>query len=418
MAHPISFLKGVCCGAGLMYFMDPERGRRRRSLLRDQCVHYCHKATRAAEVVRRDAQNRLQGTVAEFRHAFQHDEPADDVLTARVRAKIGRYVSHPSAIDVDASGGRITMFGSVLARELDGLLAAVRSVRGVGEVQSALRVHDDAGATPDLQGGVERRGERYDLMQEYWSPTSRSVLGAAGLGLMATCLGRRTPSSMLLGTLGLMLTSRAMTNLDTFKLLGLGGRRRGINVQTGLVINAPIEKVFELLSDPQNYSRLSDSIESVEDLGDGRYHKTVRLPGGAEAMLSERIVSVQPNELVRWRSEPDSFVPYAGAAWFNKLDDNRTEVQVCMSYNPPGGVFSHLAASAAHMNPKMLMDEVLMRTKQHLEGSQPSREEGGERTGAAASTGGHPAGSEPQGSPRVEGASSPAQAGEPVIHNL
>src|SRR5437763_385294 len=39
----------------------------------------------------------------------------DDVLVERVRAKLGRYISHPHAIEVDVSGGRICLTGPALA---------------------------------------------------------------------------------------------------------------------------------------------------------------------------------------------------------------------------------------------------------------------------------------------------------------
>jgi hypothetical protein len=89
-------------GAGAMFFLDPRQGRRRRALVRDQLTHACSRSAKAADVVRRDATNRFVGTLAEARGALRRDHAADDVLVDRVRARIGRVVSHPAAIEVRA----------------------------------------------------------------------------------------------------------------------------------------------------------------------------------------------------------------------------------------------------------------------------------------------------------------------------
>jgi hypothetical protein len=57
-------LAGVGAGAGLMYLLDPQQGRRRRALVRDKAVSLAHQAQGAAEMVRRDARNRARGLAA------------------------------------------------------------------------------------------------------------------------------------------------------------------------------------------------------------------------------------------------------------------------------------------------------------------------------------------------------------------
>jgi hypothetical protein len=219
MANPLAVLGSLGLGAGAMYFFDPNRGNRRRALVRDQFVHACAKSRSAADVVRRDATNRLHGLYAVSRSALHPDEPSDDVLHARVRAKIGRCVSHPSSIEVHAHDGVVTVAGPILADEVEALLDNVESVRGVQAVRSALDVHREPGNISGLQGGRPRRGEALDVMQDSWSPTTRAALGAAGVGLMAACLSKWTPTTILLGTLGFGLTARAMTNAPAQRLI-------------------------------------------------------------------------------------------------------------------------------------------------------------------------------------------------------
>jgi hypothetical protein len=61
MNHISDFIAGVGMGAGLMYVLDPQSGRRRRALARDQIIHLGHRVENAAQVAARDAGNRLQG---------------------------------------------------------------------------------------------------------------------------------------------------------------------------------------------------------------------------------------------------------------------------------------------------------------------------------------------------------------------
>ena len=61
MERAISLLAGVGIGAGLMYILDPQLGRRRRALARDKMVRLAHEAEEAAAVVAKDMSNRIQG---------------------------------------------------------------------------------------------------------------------------------------------------------------------------------------------------------------------------------------------------------------------------------------------------------------------------------------------------------------------
>jgi hypothetical protein len=210
MIELTSILKGAGMGAGLMYFFDPDLGRRRRSLVRDQLVHGTCQTRKAADVFRRDAGNRLHGMAAEFRGALRRDEPAAEVLEARVRSRIGRMVSHPAAIAVAAHDGEVILSGPVLADEVQSLLTGVRHVRGVERVVNSLDVHRVPGNVSALQGGSRREYRPLDLMQDNWSPTTRVALGLTGLGLMAAGVGRGSAINRLLGAFGLGLTASVL----------------------------------------------------------------------------------------------------------------------------------------------------------------------------------------------------------------
>ena len=181
----LGLIGGVGLGAALMYFLDPDRGRRRRGLVRDQVVSAFSKADDAVGATARDLGNRTRGLAAETRSRLKKEQAPDEVIVARVRSELGRVVSHPSAIQVTAEQGRVTLSGPILAREVDDLLSTVRKARGVTDLVNQLEVHEQADNVPALQGGSERRGGEFELLQENWSPAARLIIGTVGgaLGL-------------------------------------------------------------------------------------------------------------------------------------------------------------------------------------------------------------------------------------------
>jgi len=233
-------------GAGLMYFFDPQTGRRRRSLVRDQYDHLCRRFEEAQRVVVRDASHRAIGLMAQARRAIRHDEPADDaVLAERVRAALGRFTSHPGAIEVSASSGVVSLQGSVLAEEAGMLLDCVAAVRGVERVDDHLTRHDEAGDIPELQGGESRTGARSEYLQENWSPSARVAAGALGAALAATGMLRGGLRGWLLGTIGGALFTRAAANRRLSHLAGGDGELTALPVRMSETPYAQAQERFE-----------------------------------------------------------------------------------------------------------------------------------------------------------------------------
>lgn len=149
------FLYGLVFGAGLMYLLDPDRGRRRRALIRDQVVHGIHgleDVGEAAAARGRDLRNRAQGVMAEARGRLGREEVEDVVLEQRVRSELGRLVSTPGSILVTAEHGRVTLAGYAILSEVERLVEGVHDVRGVHDVIDRLEKREHPGEVPGLQG--------------------------------------------------------------------------------------------------------------------------------------------------------------------------------------------------------------------------------------------------------------------------
>jgi hypothetical protein len=134
-----------------MFLFDPSRGRGRRARARDKLIRIGHKAADGVDAAGRDLANRGQGLASEVKAHVMGDSVPDEVLTERVRARLGRVVSHPHAIEVAVEDGRVRLSGPILAEEVSDLLRSTRAVRGVRAVDSALDVHEHPDKVPALQ---------------------------------------------------------------------------------------------------------------------------------------------------------------------------------------------------------------------------------------------------------------------------
>lgn len=129
---------GAALGAGVMYLLDPDKGRRRRSLLSDKLNSTTQATADAVARTGRDASNRAKGMLHENKQRLAGEEVPDDVLVNRVRAEMGHVVSNASEVTVSALGGRVTLSGTAAADEVDALEKRVAKIPGVAGVENRL----------------------------------------------------------------------------------------------------------------------------------------------------------------------------------------------------------------------------------------------------------------------------------------
>lgn len=375
-------LGAVGLGAAAMYLLDPERGRRRRHLLADQFARGGRVAGDAISTTRRDLANRTRGVAATVRGRVKKEERdvADDVVIAeRVRAELGRVVSHPGAIEVTVESGRVTLSGPVLEREADKLIARVRAVRGVSDVDSQLDRHEQAGNVPGLQGGSPPAEERFELMQANWTPAARLLTGVTGGALALYGLGstqRRDALGTVLGLAGLALATRSATNEPFDRILGIGAGRRGVTVQKSINIAAPVDEVFGWLTEWENWPAWMSHVREVTASGTPgtvgeRTHWVVDGPAGTTVSWDATTTRLVRPDIVSWKTVDGSPVAHEGTIRFSRNRDGSTRVDVRMTYNPIAGAAGHAVATLLGRDPKRQMDDDLARLKTTIETGQP-----------------------------------------------
>lgn len=371
MKKAIAMIGGFGLGTGLMYMFDPDRGKRRRANVRNKVRHAANKADDAIGKTSRDVANRFSGIVAEAESVFfPRGKPLDQVLVARVRSKLGRVVSHPSSIEVKATDGHVILSGPILAREADGLLEQVSTINGVSSVESRLEVHEHAGTVSGLQGGRVNLGERSALMQTNWSPTTRLLAGAAGCAMTVYAAKRRGLVGAAVGPVGLAMLSRAITNLEIKRIVGLEAGPRTIDIEKTINIAAPVEEVFDFWAHHEKFPQFMSRVREVRKIDEGKYHWVVAGPAGVSVEWDAEITKLAPHHTIAFKSLPGSAIEQTGLIHFTPTDDGDTCVDIKMSYNPPAGAIGHLVALLFGSDPKKEMDEDLMRMKSFIETGQ------------------------------------------------
>jgi len=165
----------------------------------------------------------------------------------------------------------------------------------------------------------------------------------------------------------LALLARAITNIELKRLFGVGVGRRAVDIQKTINIDAPVERVFKLWADYQNFPRFMSHVRDIKDLGDGRSHWAVSGPAGSTVEWDAVITSYTPNEVLAWRTEPQAMIQHAGIIRFRANPDGSTAVNIRFTYNPGAGGLGHAVASLFGADPKSQMDEDLVRMKTFIE---------------------------------------------------
>jgi hypothetical protein len=155
---PLAAILGFALGAALMFFLDPDSGRRRRALVREKSGRYARETGERQAALARHARNRVHGAMATIRQRIHPDDVIEDaVLLERVRAALGHVVPDPHAVDIRVRCGTVILKGPARQEQIAELVACAQGVNGVREVENRLSLAGDSaplgGAYPD---GVAR----------------------------------------------------------------------------------------------------------------------------------------------------------------------------------------------------------------------------------------------------------------------
>src|SRR5512134_415859 len=118
-------------GAGLMYFLDPQHGERRRAMVRDRANRFVNNLDESIDKAVEDTRNRARGVLSEMTAKLSDQGAPDWILEERVRSNLGRLAGHARAVTVTADGGRIYLSGPALRDDEEAIVKTALRTRGV-----------------------------------------------------------------------------------------------------------------------------------------------------------------------------------------------------------------------------------------------------------------------------------------------
>ena len=140
----LGLLTAGAAGAALVYFFDPENGRRRRSMARDRAAAAVRRGSENLERYGRFAAGRARGAVQELAGSgAESAAPLDDAALARkVETEVFRDSDVPKGkININVEHGKVVLRGEVERPEQrTDLEAAARRVAGVRDVENLLHL--------------------------------------------------------------------------------------------------------------------------------------------------------------------------------------------------------------------------------------------------------------------------------------
>ena len=89
-----TLLTSIGLGAGLMYFLDPQHGTRRRTMVIDRANRFVNNIDESIDIAVQDARNRARGVLSEMTARLSDQESPDWILEERVRSNLGRLARH------------------------------------------------------------------------------------------------------------------------------------------------------------------------------------------------------------------------------------------------------------------------------------------------------------------------------------
>jgi osmotically-inducible protein OsmY len=135
---------GVAFGALLEFFLDKDRGRRRRKLLVDRTRGVANRTTRRTARAGRGVVSATYGAAMKATHLREQRKPQPDdaTLARKVETEIFRPADAPKAtVNVNAENGVVYLRGEVPRPELiEELVKKTRRVQGVREVRNLLHL--------------------------------------------------------------------------------------------------------------------------------------------------------------------------------------------------------------------------------------------------------------------------------------
>jgi uncharacterized membrane protein len=106
-----------------------------------------------------------------------------------------------------------------------------------------------------------------------------------------------------------------------------------MRVEKKIEVNVPVSTAYNQWTQFEEFPRFMEGVQSVEQLSDERLHWVADVAGERKEWYA-RITRQVPDEVLAWESEGGTV--NSGTIVFHPKENNRTELQVHMEFEPEG----------------------------------------------------------------------------------
>jgi uncharacterized membrane protein len=230
-------------------------------------------------------------------------------------------------------------------------------------MSEAARIH--------LRNAQGRRHRRATAFR--WS----ALITGGALALIG--LSKRSKSGVAIATAGGLLSYAGAK---------VGTERRELIARSSILLNCTPEQAYQFWSNFENLPLFMRHLESVTRLGESRSRWIAIGPLGKRVIWDAEIAFDRKDDVIAWRSLPDSEIYVDGIVKFRNAPGNRgTIITAVVVYQPPAGALGGALAKVLGKDPSFMMRQDLRRLKALIEAGEIPTVEGqshGPRSGVAA----------------------------------
>ena len=180
-----------------------------------------------------------------------------------------------------------------------------------------------------------------------------------GGALAVAGLSRRSKSGVALAAAGGLLS---------FAGAKAGGKQRELLARSSILLNCTPEEAYQFWKKFENLPLFMRHLESVTLLNENRTRWTAIGPLGKRITWEAEIAFDRKDDVIAWRSLPDSAIYVDGIVKFRNAPANRgTIITVVMVYQPPAGALGSALARTLGKDPSFMMRQDLRRLKALIE---------------------------------------------------
>jgi uncharacterized membrane protein len=200
-----------------------------------------------------------------------------------------------------------------------------------------------------------------------WTPAARLLVSAAGGGLAFYGAKRRGRIGAALGSVGLGLLVRGLTDLTLRRIAGVAPEEPEREVSRAIHVDAAPETVFGLFVDYDQFPQLFARVREVADLGEGRTRWTVEDPSAGAVEWDAVLTRFETERELAWRTAGDPDRGQRLQALFAPDAEGGTRVELRLARERRAPESGEDAPSLFGTDVERQIEDVLVRVKRQAE---------------------------------------------------